>query len=101
MENFIYSINATIPVFLVMIIGYILKQIGMLDDHFASKANKFNFKITLPCLLFADLAATDMRSHFDLRFVLFCAIVTTICFWSVWGLAKLFIKDKSITIHTS
>ena len=96
MENFIYSINATIPVFLVMIIGYILKQIGMLDDHFASKANKFNFKVTLPCLLFADLAATDMRSHFDLRFVLFCAIVTSICFWSVWGLAKLFIKDKSI-----
>lgn len=96
MDNFIYSINATIPVFLVMIIGYILKQVDMLDDHFAAKANKFNFKVTLPCLLFSDIAKTDMRSNFDLRFVLFCAIVTSICFWGIWGLSKIFLKDDSI-----
>ena len=74
MENFIYSINATIPVFLVMIIGYILKQMDILDEHFANKANKFNFKVTLPCLAFSDLASTDMKSTFDLSFVLFCAM---------------------------
>ena len=96
MEHFIYSINATIPVFLVMIIGYLLKEMGMLDQHFASKANTFNFNITLPCLVFQDIASTDMVSNFDLRFVLFCAIVTTICFWGVWGCAKLFIKNDSI-----
>ena len=28
MENFIYSINVTFPIFLVMVIGYFLKQIG-------------------------------------------------------------------------
>lgn len=96
MENFIYSINATIPVFLVMLIGYYLGQIGMLDKHFASKANKFNFNVTLPALVFQDIASTDMRQNFDLRFVLFCAIVTSICFWGVWGGAKLFLKDKEI-----
>lgn len=96
MENFIYSINATIPVFLVMIIGYVLKQIHMLDDHFAAKANTFNFKVTLPCLVLVDLGSTDMRSDFNLKFVLFCAIVTSICFWSIWGLAKLLIKDKEL-----
>ena len=96
MENFIYSINATIPVFLVMIIGYILQKTGMLDEHFAAKANKFNFNVTLPCLLFSDIASTDMRSDFDLKFVLFCAIVTSICFWGIWGLSRLFLKDKEI-----
>lgn len=96
MENFIYSINATIPVFLVMVIGYILKQIDILDEHFAVKANKFNFKVTLPCLLFSDIASTDMKSNFDLGFVLFCAIVTSICFWGIWGLARLFVKENAI-----
>ena len=48
MENFIYSINVTMPIFLVMVIGYILKQIGMLNDNFVTVANKFNFKVTLP-----------------------------------------------------
>lgn len=96
MENFIYSINATIPVFLVMIIGYILKQMDILDEHFANKANKFNFKVTLPCLVFSDLASTDMKSTFDLSFVLFCAIVTSICFWGIWGVSRIFLKDKTI-----
>ena len=96
MENFIYSINATLPVFFVMIIGYLLRQFDILDEHFAAKANKFNFKVTLPCLLFSDIAATDMKSSFDLGFVLFCAIVTSICFWGIWGLAKLFLKDSEI-----
>lgn len=96
MENFIYSINATIPIFLVMVAGYLLAQNGMLDEHFAKKANSFNFKITLPALLFQDIASSDMRNNFDLRFVLFCAIVTSICFWGIWGLSKVFLKDNSI-----
>lgn len=96
MENFIYSINATIPVFLVMVIGYLLGKYNMLDAHFAKKANSFNFNVTLPALLFQDIAGSDMRHGFDLRFVLFCAIVTSICFWGIWGLSKIFIKDSSI-----
>lgn len=56
MENFIYSINVTMPIFLVMVIGYILKQIGMLNDNFVTVANKFNFKVTLPFMLFKDIA---------------------------------------------
>ena len=46
LENFIYSINVTLPIFLVMVIGYILKQTGMLNDNFVTVANRFNFKVT-------------------------------------------------------
>lgn len=96
MDNFIYSINATIPVFLVMLIGYWLKHKNILDEHFAAKANTFNFYITLPALLFQDIGQTDMRSNFDLKYVLFCAIVTSICFWGVWAISKIFIKNDEI-----
>ena len=96
MENFIYSINATFPVFFVMIIGYFLKRCDILDEHFAEKANKFNFKVTLPALLFQDIATTDMRTNFDLKFVLFCAIVTSICFWGLWGISKFLIQKDEI-----
>ena len=34
MENFIFSANVTIPIFLVMVVGYVLRRGGMLDDHF-------------------------------------------------------------------
>mgnify|MGYP000197666823 FL=1 len=96
MENFIYSINVTMPIFLVMVIGYILKQIGMLNDNFVTVANKFNFKVTLPFMLFKDIAGVDIKAVFDIKYVLFCAIVSTTCFWVVWGTAKLLVRDKTI-----
>ncbi len=97
MDSLIFSLNATVPVFLTIFIGYILKQIGMLNDAFVSAANKFNFKVTLPALLFLDLATADIYNNFDIKYVLFCAVVTIIVFFSIWGGTKLFIKDKNIT----
>ena len=96
MENFIYSINVTMPIFLVMVLGYFLKQIGMLNDNFVTVANRFNFKVTLPFMLFRDISSVDIKAVFDLKYVLFCAIVSSICFWTVWAGAKLFLKDKSM-----
>mgnify|MGYP003055729897 FL=1 len=84
------------PIFLVMVIGYILKQIGMLNNNFVTVANKFNFKVTLPFMLFKDIAGVDIKAVFDIKYVLFCAIVSTICFRVVWGTAKLLVRDKTI-----
>ncbi|MCI7323536.1 MAG: AEC family transporter [Lachnospiraceae bacterium] len=96
MSDFLFSVNVTLPIFLVMVIGWVLRQIGMLDEHFVTVANKFNFKVTLPFMLFRDIASVDIRNVFDLKFVLFCAIASSICFWGIWGAAKLFVKDHSI-----
>ena len=46
MSDFIFSVNVTFPIFLVMVIGWVLHQIGMLDEHFVTVANRFNFKVT-------------------------------------------------------
>lgn len=96
MENFIFSINVTLPIFLVMVIGYVLKQTGMLNEHFVAAANRFNFKVTLPCLLFRDISGVDIRAVFDVKYVLFCALTSTACFWLIWGGTKLFLKEKSM-----
>ena len=95
MDSFLYSINATVPIFLVMIVGWVIKQLGVIDDHFANVANKYVFKVALPVLLFKDIATADIRSDFNLAFVLFCMITTTIMFPAIWGLSYIFIKDKT------
>lgn len=96
MDSLIYSLNATIPVFLVIAAGYILKRIGMLNGEFVKCANKFNFSVTLPVLLFVDLLATDIIGDFDLTYVLFCAVVTVVVFVGLWIGARVFLKDKSL-----
>ena len=71
MENLIFSLNATVPVFLMMVIGMVLRKVGWVDEDFASKANKFVFRLPLPFLLFSDLATVDFTEVWDLKFVLF------------------------------
>lgn len=97
MKSLIYSLNATLPVFFVILIGYFLRQTGMLNENFIEVANKFNFKVTLPVLLFSDIGATNIVKNFDGIFVLFCAVVTSISFWAIWFFTRKFMKDKSMT----
>lgn len=96
MNNFIFSLNATFPIFLVILVGYFLKQVKMLNDDFVTVANKFNFHVTLPALVFKDLASADIRQDFDIGYVLFCACVTTVSFFTIWGLTRLLMKDATM-----
>ena len=95
MENLIFSLNATVPIFLMMLLGLLLKKIGWIDDAFAGKLNKFVFLVPLPVLLFNDLATVDFREVWDIKFVLFCFGVTIISIAISTGISFLW-KDKSI-----
>lgn len=97
MDSFIYSLNATVPIFLVMVIGGLLKKQGMLTDSFVSVANKFVFTVALPAKLFLDLAQTDIKHNFDAKYIGFCFAVTLISILSVWILAGKLLKDPSET----
>ena len=95
MENLVFSLNATIPVFLMMVLGYLFRRLGLLSETLASGMNTFVFKITLPVLLFRDLAVVDLSEAWDTRFVLFCFSVTLLSIALAWGLSFLW-KDRSI-----
>ncbi len=95
MADFIFSLNATLPIFLIMVLGWFLMRIGLFTKEFNKVADKYVFKVALPVLLFKDIATADIRSDFNLTFVLFCMITTTIMFLAIWGLSYIFIKDKT------
>lgn len=95
MENLIFCLNVTIPIFLLMILGYILKKINIFTDEFIKGLNSFVFKIALPILLFQDLSQENFFKVWDLSFVLFCFAVTIISITFAIGISFLW-KDKSI-----
>ncbi len=97
MDNLIYSLNATVPVFLVIVLGYVFNRMGMFSDGFISSSNKFIFNVCLPVMVFSDLAETDIIEAFNGRLVIYSGVITIIAVAVIWLCAKLFIKDKSIT----
>lgn len=94
LENLSFSLNATVPVFLMMVFGWFCQKVGLLDDHTTSKLNKFTFKTTLPALLFIDLSNADFRAVWDTKFVVFC-ICATILSVATAFIYSLFHKDKA------
>ncbi|MDO4332162.1 MAG: AEC family transporter [Eubacteriales bacterium] len=95
MENLIFSLNATVPIFLTMILGWFFKKVGLMDDRFVSRMNKFVFQAALPVLLFEDLATVDFFEVWDTRFVLFCFLATLVSILLVW-LVSCLLKNRSI-----
>ena len=75
-ENLRFSLNATVPVFVIMVFGWFVRRIGLLDDHSTAQINRFVFRTLLPALLFMDLSTADFRTVWDGRLVLFCMGVT-------------------------
>ena len=95
MENLIFSLNATVPIFLLMVLGYVLRKLGLIDDVFASKMNKFVFLVPLPVLLFEDLSTVDFSQVWNVKFVLFCFAATLISIVLAAAVSFLW-RDKSI-----
>lgn len=95
MDNFLYSINATLPIFIMILLGKFLYQIHIIDDHFTKIADKYVFIVALPALVFRDLTENDVRSSFNGGYVLFCFLVTLFIILAIWGLTELFMKEDS------
>lgn len=90
MENLIFSLNATLPIFLTMILGWFFRKTSMMDEAFVQKMNKFVFQAALPVLVFQDLATVDFAEVWDIRFVLFCFLATLISILAVTGFSYFF-----------
>ena len=94
MSNLIYSINATLPIFLLIILGKVLKTTKIISDEFTKTADRYVFRIALPALLFSDLTENNVGSAFDGKYVLFCFSVTIFSIAVLWGLTEKFMKNE-------
>jgi hypothetical protein len=75
------TINAVLPIVLLILLGYLLKRFKFLNDNFVKMGNKFVFKVCLPCMLFINIY-DKMNSFADIRWdvVLYCVILICVIF---------------------
>ena len=96
LDNLVFSLSATIPLFLVMVVGWFLKNRNFINDEFVKVSNKLNFTVTLPCFLFLDMKDCNIRENFNGKYVLYCFLVTLACILATWIYGRVFIKDKTV-----
>lgn len=55
MTNFIFSFNVVAPLFVLMAIGYFIRQFRFVSDIFLTQLNRFVFKFLLPLMIFQEI----------------------------------------------
>lgn len=58
MDSLFISLNAVVPLFLMMAVGYIIRLTGLLNDISARQVNKCIFKVFLPLMIFINIYDT-------------------------------------------
>jgi len=94
LANFIYSVDCVMPLFIVLSIGFFLRQIGLIDHNAVMKMNAVVFNAALPVMLFRDISQSEFMSFFDLSLIVFCVVSTLIIFAILWAMSLIFFKER-------
>ncbi|MCQ2437229.1 MAG: AEC family transporter [Clostridia bacterium] len=71
MQNLILTTNVVLPVFLVMVVGYLCRRFGMVSADNVSAMNKLVFRLFLPASLVKSLMTVDRSVPMDYTVLLF------------------------------
>jgi malonate transporter and related proteins len=93
MQNLLFSLQVVSPVFLIILLGYILKYKKMINDQFVSLSSSIVFKIALPSLVFSKISSTDFTRSFNPLLINACLIGTVVSFVLAWLIVIPVTKD--------
>lgn len=80
MENALISFNVVAPIFLLLLLGYFIKRLHMLDTHTEEVMNKISFQVFFSVLLFNSIYKTDLKSSFRPKLLLFAVAAVLLLF---------------------
>lgn len=92
-DSLAYALDVTMPISLIIGLGILLKRIGWITDEFAKAGSELVFNLTLPCLLFVNIATTNLTDHFPTFLIVFAGAIMTVAF-IIFHLTAYGIKNK-------
>lgn len=84
MSNFILSLHAVLPMFLIMAVGYVVRMIGLMNRTDVFKINKISFHVFLPCMLFYNIYTSDLSVSVRPSLMLYAIISVLIIYLISW-----------------
>ena len=98
-DNIIFTSNVVAPVFLLVALGYFVKKINVINENFVDVTSKFVYSVSLPALVFINIAEIDLSEAIDFNQIIYIYAATLISFFLIWILSIPFIKDgKNLSV---
>ncbi|BDQ03175.1 AEC family transporter [Ignavibacterium sp.] len=92
-NNILFTANIVAPVFLIIALGYFSKKMKIINENFVDVTSKFVFSVSLPALVFMQIAEMDLSKAINFPQIIFIYIGTIASFILIWLISIPFIKD--------
>lgn len=94
LENLLFSLNMSLPLFVLLGLGFLLARKGLFTEDFISRTSDLVYYVLLPAKLFLDIAGTDLSTAFSPRYVAVAVLGCLLQFAVAWGSGNLLCRDK-------
>lgn len=95
MADFIFCINAILPSFLLIAIGYYVKRIGLVNSVGIAQFNKVLFFLLMPMITFENTYSSDLSHDFDMRIISVAFFSVMFSFFVMLWIAPRFTDDRA------
>lgn len=95
MEDFIFSVNAVIPLFLMTALGWCLTRFKVWNSDFLKIANSLSFNILIPCNLFCNIYKANFTEVFDIKLLCFVLITVAIIVGAGFIIVPILTKNRA------
>ena len=93
--NFIACLDAVLPIFGLILLGYAAKRLGLLDRGDVKKMNKVFFRFFLPVMLFYSLYTSDLSTAVQPALIAYAFGCTLLIFFASLALVRRFEPERS------
>ena len=94
LQDLLFSANVIVPIFLLIMLGYVLTRLKVWDAHFLKVANNVCFKVLLPVLLFYNVATANIFEVFNGKLIIYACLCACGLCALLFLIVPLFVKDK-------
>jgi len=96
LQNFIISLEAVAPMFLIMSIGIFLRRKNFMNETEVKKLNKLVFHVFFPCLMFRNIYGAEIGDAVDLKMIVYGVVmILLVCFTAMAVIVKIEPSNRS------
>lgn len=95
MENLVLSFHVISPMLFLLAVGFLLNQLGFLNEEVNRVMNRVVALILLPVLVFTNIYNSKPENLFNGQIILFCIVGISAEFLIAYFLVKFFQKDRA------
>ncbi len=102
--DLVFSLNTILPVFVLVLVGYVMRRRGTVSEEFVSMSSNIVFYYAIPAKLFLDVATSDFTQLVNPRFILVTMGGTVGLFLVAWLVIHHSVKEEKVVaaaIHSS